>query len=157
MKFKSAWDRGKTTYAELGSETAPVYEYRIDKKTGKKCWKQVGETNLYEKIQASLEGTKLENIIKRATQGDLSVLNQIEGSYIDISELPTNMIDLQNLIYKCKGEFEKLDPEIREKFDNSVEKYVSLYGSEEWADYLGFRKKTEEIKEEIKEEVKADE
>lgn len=151
MKFRSAWDRGETTYAELGSETAPVYEYRIDKKTGKRKLQQVGETNIYEKIQASLESSKLENIIKRVTSGDVTALAQVEGQYIDITDLPTNMIELQNIIYKAQGEFEKLDAETRKKFENSVEKYISLYGSEEWADNMGFRKEAETPKEEAKE------
>ena len=113
------------------------------------------------RIQASLESSKLENIIKKATNGDLSVLAAREGQYIDISEMPTNMIDLQNMIYKAQGEFEKLDAETRKKFDNSVEKYISLYGSEEWADNMGLTKKvkeTHENKDETgKEEVKDNE
>lgn len=154
VNFKTAWDRGETTITPAGDPIAPVYDYRIDKKTGRKILEKVGETNLYEKIQASLESSKLENIIKRATQGDLSVLEQMNGQYIDISELPTNLIDMQNMIYKAKGEFEKLDAETRSKFENSVEKYISLYGSEEWADNMGLRKETETPKEETKKEVK---
>lgn len=151
MEFYTAFNRPESVEAERGSETAPTYEYRIDKKTGKKKLVQTGETNIYEMIQASLESSKLENIIKKFTAGDLSVLNQIEGQYLDISEIPTNLMDIQNMIYKCKGEFEKLDPETRSKFENSVEKYISLYGSEEWANNMGFLKETKEPEKETKE------
>lgn len=148
MKFKTAFDRGQTTEMPLGSPIAPTYGYRIDKKTGKKILEKTGETNLYEKIQASLEGSKLINIIKKVTiSGDMTPLNVKEGQFIDISEFPTNMIELQNVIYKAQGEFEKLDAETRSKFDNSVEKFVSLYGSEEWLNNLGYGKKVEEITE----------
>lgn len=151
MNFKSAFSRGETTEMPLGSPIASTYGYRIDKKTGKKILEKTGETNIYEKIQESLEGSKLINIIKKVTiSGDMTPLNVKEGQFIDISELPTNMIELQNVIFKAKGEFNKLDAETRSKFDNSVEKYVSLYGSEEWLNNLGYGKKVEEITKETK-------
>lgn len=152
MLFKTAFNRGETTESPLGSEFAPIYSYRIDKKTGKKILEKTGETNLYEKIQASHEGTKLENIIKKVTvTGDLTPLNIREGTYIDISDVPTNLIEIQNTMLKAKDQFYQLDAETRAKFDNSVEKYISTYGSEEWMKNLNL---LEEIKEEIKEEVK---
>lgn len=148
MKFKTAFDRGETTEMPLGSPFAPIYSYRIDKKTGKRILEKTGETNLYEKIQSSLEGSKLINIIKRVTiSGDMSPLNVNQGQYMDISEFPTNMIELQNIIYKAQGEFEKLDAETRSKFDNSVEKFISLYGSEEWLNNLGYGKEIEKTPE----------
>lgn len=153
MNFKTAFARGETTESPIGSGIMPTYEYRIDKKTGKKILEKTGETNIYEKIQASLESSKLENIIKKVTQGDLTDLNVKEGQYIDISNMPTNMIELQNTIMIAKGEFEKLDANTRKKFDNSVEKYISLYGSEEWANNMGLGKKTEEPKKETKEKT----
>lgn len=151
MKFRTAFERGETTYTERGSEILPTYEYRIDKKTGKRKTVQVGETNIYEKIQASLESTKLENIVKRCTNGDLSVLSVRDGSYIDITEIPTNMMDLQNLILKTKQEFDKLPAEIRAKFDYSAEKYVSDYGKENWKEALGITKANEKQSNELKE------
>ena len=56
--------------------------------------------------------------------GDTTQLMAREGQYIDISELPTNMIDLQNMILKAKGEFDKLDAETRKKFENSARKML---------------------------------
>lgn len=159
MKFKTAFDRGETTYNPLGSPTAPIYEYRIDKKTGKRISVEVGETNIYEKIQESFEASKLENIIKRCTGGDISVLADRSGTYIDLSEIPMNMIEIQNMILKSKQEFEKLPAEIKNKFDNSVEKYISEYGSETWAKNLNLIKEVTEIPktEEIKSEVTSNE
>lgn len=158
MNFKTAYTGHITTESPLGSPIADTFGYRIDKKTGKKILTKTGETNLYEKTQASLEGSKLINIIKKVTMsGDQTLLNVNQGMYIDISEIPTNMIDLQNMIYAAKGEFEKLDAETRAKFDNSAEKYVSLYGSEEWFNNMGIRKKAEKATEKATEiEAKED-
>lgn len=144
MKFRTAYDRGDTIQTPLGSETQPIYDYRIDKKTGRKILEKVGETNIYEMIQASHEGTKLENIIKRCTDPASLVA---PGQYVDLTEVPTNLMELQNVILKAKGEFEKLDSETRKKFGNSAEQYVSLYGSEEWANRVGLRKETPKVTE----------
>lgn len=157
--FRTAWNRGETTQTEIGSPIANTYGYRIDKNTGKRIITKTGETNIYEKIQAAHEGTKIEKIIERVTGGDLTPLQIREGSYIDISEIPTNMIELQNTIYKAKEEFKKLPKEIKEKFENSAEKYISMYGSKEWYDTITPPKKiepNERVKEEIK-EVKTNE
>lgn len=157
MEFYSAFNRPESIEAERGSEFAPIYEYEIDKKTGKRKLVKTGETNVYERIQASLESTKIENIVKRYTEGDMSALMINQGDYIDISEMPTSMLEVQNMIMKVKNEFMKLDPEIRNKFDNSAEKYVSLYGSDEWLKTMGMitedpKPEKETKKKEVKEE-----
>lgn len=145
MKFNTAFNRPESIETPRGSETSPIFEYRIDKKTGKKILTQTGERNNYELIQASHEATKIENIIKRFTSGDPTALLVNSGDYIDVSELPTSMFEIQDMIMAVKNEFLKLDPEIRAKFDNSPEKYVSMYGSNEFMKLMGLIKE-EEIK-----------
>lgn len=140
-KFRTAYDRGETTFSELGSHLQPVYGYQINKKTGKKEIVRTGETNIYEMIQASAEGCKLQNIIAKCN-GDYSSL-MAEGNFVDISEMPTSLMEMQNLILKTTDEFEKLPAEIKKKFENSVEKYISSYGTQEWGEALGLIKKEE--------------
>ena len=48
-------------------------------------------------------------------------------------------MEAQNLIIKISNEFDKLDPEVRAKFDNSKERFVSLFGSEEFNEIMGFK------------------
>lgn len=153
MNFNSAFNRPDPIETPSGTPLQPTYSYRIDKKTGKRQLVQTGETNIYEKIQANLESSKLENIVKKCTNGDLSSLNIREGNYIDISEIPTNLIEIQNTILKAHDQFNELPSEIRSKFDNSVEKYVSSIGSEEWAIALGYKKnEPSAVAEEVKQE-----
>ena len=135
-KFFTAFNRPKAEKSELGSPIAKTYEYIIDKKTGRKVCVPAGETNIYEMIQASAESCKIENIIKRATNGDLSGLNVRNAQYLDLTEAPTNLMEMQNMIIKATQEFEKLPIEIKNKFGNSAEEYISKYGGEEWAKAL---------------------
>lgn len=137
-KFKTAWDRGTSEVSEVGNPIQTTYKYVIDADTGRKKWVANGTSNLYDKIQKSLEGVKLENIIKKVSMGEEALLNAVSGDWVDVTEMPQNLIDAQNMILDCKRQFENLPLEIRKKFDNDVEYYVSMYGSQMWADAMGY-------------------
>lgn len=98
---------------------------------------------IYEMIQAHREETEIERIVKRAMQGDMSVLNAMSGQYMDIAGAPRSLAEAQQIIINAKRDFDKLDPETRKKFDNNVEIFIAEAGSKEWADKLGITAKIE--------------
>ena len=59
--------------------------------------------------------------------------------------MPKTLSEAQNAIIQITQEFDKLDPDTKLKFDNSVEKYVDQYGTLPWAEALG------RIKEQVEE------
>lgn len=140
MKFASRYNRIKESEAsESGRPEIETREISIDR-TGHKSLTVTGMTNVYDRIQAALEETKIENIIRRATLGDPTALAAINGQYIDISDAPKTLAEAQNLIIRVKQEFDKLPVEIRKKYDMSAEKYVADYGSENWQKAVGIWK-----------------
>lgn len=98
---------------------------------------------IYEMIQASREQCEIERIVKRALNGDVSVLNAIEGQYIDITGAPKSLAHAQQIIINAKNDFDKLDTETKKKFDNNVEVFIATAGSKEWCDKLGITEKLE--------------
>ena len=98
---------------------------------------------IYDMIQAHRDETEIERIVKRAMQGDMSVLNAMAGQYMDISGAPNSLAEAQQVIINAKRDFDKLDPEIRKKFDNNVEIFIAEAGSKDWADKLGITAKLE--------------
>ena len=143
MKFYSRLEHAPRIDAPSGSVEATTYQTRIDE-NGHKITEPIGKTNIYDRIQSSLEETKIENIIKRFTEGDVSAFRTGEPVYIDITEAPKTLMEAQNLIIKINDEFNTLPVEVRAKFDHSPEKYVAIYGGEEWAKAVGYEiKKTE--------------
>lgn len=122
-----------------GSREVPVYSVRIDS-SGRKEVYQSGARDLYEIIQASLEQSKVQNIVRRALGGDPTALAQRYGTYMDVTAIPNNMIDISNLALRLRSEFDSLPADLRQKFDNSVDKFVSLYGTPEWSEMLGLKK-----------------
>lgn len=143
-------------FTESGRGFHTEYEIHIDEH-GHKTLHATGETNLYAKIQESLEGTLIENILDRVRLGDKEALERVQGKYIDMEKLPKSLMEAQNKIIEIKNEFYKLPVDMRAKFDNSPEKYVQMFGTQEWKDII-IPKQEPIITEPIKEsEAKKDE
>lgn len=143
MSFYSRLNLPPKVGTPTGDKEATTYQTRIDE-NGHKITEAVGKTNIYDRIQSSLEETKIENIIKRFTEGDISAFQTGEPIYADITGAPKTLMEAQNMIIKITDEFNSLPVEVRAKFDHSPEKYVAMYGGEEWATAVGYEvKKTE--------------
>lgn len=132
----SLFNRPETKPVPTGTEFETEYNIELDR-NGHKILIEAGKTNVYDLIQESYESTKIANIVQRATYGDPYVLQARNGQYIDITDMPTNLAEMQNLITKARNEFEKLPVEIKEKFDNSAEIYIASYGTKEFYENLG--------------------
>lgn len=137
MEFYSRTKLAPVIPAPAGDKEAVTYITTIDE-NGHKVTKPNGKTNVYDRIQASLEETKIENIIERFAQGDLSGIRH-GGDYIDITDAPKSLQEAQNLIIRITDEFNSLPVDVRAKFDHSPEKYVALYGSKDWMNYVGIK------------------
>lgn len=157
MKFYNRSEHPEGKPSTAGEKIEPTYEMTMDPR-GHKILEQVGGTNIYERIQESLEETKIENIIRRAVGGDETALATMHGVYIDVTNAPTSLAEMQQVIIHATEEFYKLPLEIREKFDHSPEQYITEFGSEEWAKKLEQPKTLGQIQAETRtvEEVKAE-
>lgn len=143
---KTKFDRVRI-HTPAGSRYLNIYQEEINKK-GHKCLVKTGQTNVYEKIQADLESSKIETILHQVAMGDLSVLNQRETLYVDATNMPKNLMEAQNIVIKAKAEFEQMPQEVREIFHNSADEYVSTMGSQEFLDKMApYNKKIADIAE----------
>lgn len=145
--FRTILDPPKVTITPSGSMEEDIWQLKIDEK-GNETFYIAGKTNVYEKIQAHLEETKLENILAKCIDTeDTTLLNQREGFYADLSEMPNTWIEAQNKIKNAENIFNELPLEIRKKYDNNFNKYLAEIGSESWLKNMGL------LKEETKEET----
>lgn len=141
-KYYRAYEHPATEPAPSGEKEEPVYQMQINAK-GREVLVEIGKTNIYNIIQESLEPSKIENIIRRATEGDPFALQQMNGQYIDTTDLPTTLAEAQNFVIKAKAEFEQLPINIRRMFNMSAEQYIASYGTSDWMDNMGINR-TEE-------------
>lgn len=135
-KFYTAYNRPTTEPAPAGSKEEPVYMMQIDLK-GNKTLIQTGKTNIYDIIQESLEQSKIETIIRRATEGDPYALTMMNGQYIDTTDVPATLAEAQRFVIHAKEEFDQLPINIRRQFDMSAEKYIANYGTSNWLEIMG--------------------
>lgn len=140
-----------------GSPMQNEYSYKIDE-YGRKILKKTGETDLYARIQESLEETKIENILKRVTMGDTSVLRP-DGIYADLTEMPSNLIEARQAMQNLENIWGSLDNDIKRKYNFDVEEFIGASGSDSWLRDMGLLadKIEEPITETKKEEVTQDE
>lgn len=149
--IKTKFSERKRYYCNAGSRYENTYQEQIDKKSGKKILVKIGETCVYDMIQADLEQSKIENIIHKLAMGDLSVMREANLTYVDAEDFPKNLMEAQNLVVKAKAEFDKFPAEIKKEFNNSPEQYVSEMGTEE------FIKKLAPYNDEIAKKIKTEE
>ncbi|QCS36499.1 minor capsid protein [Capybara microvirus Cap3_SP_433] len=151
MKFRTpATYKSNMTPAPSGSKYENEYGTKLDEQGHRTVYIK-GQTNIYEKIQADLESTLIENILEACTvTGDYSALERKKAEYMDCTEYPENLIEAQNIILKEKENFERLPLEIRRKYNHSFTEYLADMGSETWAKNMGF------IKDEPKTEPKTE-
>lgn len=136
--FASCLTKRKRYFSDPGSREANDYIVDINDK-GHKTLRFTGTHDIYQEIQSYAEECKIENIIARAAAGDTTALNQRSGMYGDFTNTPKNLAEAQNIILRLSAEFDKLPVELRKKFDNSKEKYIQEFGSDNWAEIMGLK------------------
>lgn len=148
-KIYSLQERPESKPSITGDGKEPEYTYEIDEK-GARTLKRTGEVNVYAQIQTYLEETKIENIIQRATYDPAAIGSQewMEQPEVDISNMPENYHEWKRMVNDAENRFNKLPAELKEKFSNSVEQYISEMGTVEWAKKLGWTEPKEPIKKE---------
>lgn len=107
--FSQVGEQPKVIPNKCGTGVIPVMKYVVNKTTGMKEYKKVGETNLDEIIQSATKGCDMNFIVEHILKGDNSVLMAKNGVYLDTRNLPKDIIEA--------GEFSE---HISDIYNNSV-------------------------------------
>ena len=121
MQFKIAGDR-TAQHVPAGERYAIRYIMQYDK-NGHKHLIENGKTDLQEIIQKDLESTKIQNIIARCVNPE--ELHMLQKTTVDITKMPTTMMEANNLIIAARAEFDGLPLEIKRYYGNSAERYIA--------------------------------
>lgn len=106
-----------------------------------------GEHDLYSEIQSYAAGTDLALILNRYFNGDPAALSRVQGAYMDVSAMPTNIHEAMTLMQNARSDFETLPVDIKAKFANDPNQFLATLGTAEWFDKMQLPKKEEEVKE----------
>ena len=139
MKFETPYSRFDENYRQIytcsGERYVDDYVGDLDR-NGNLTLKKVGKTDLYEQIQSYADSCDMKLIVSRYMSGDMTALNRVQGIYTDITDMPTNLHEALELIDKAHTDFFTLPLEIRQKFDNSVDNFISEFGTPDFYDKL---------------------
>lgn len=127
MKFRTRTDHEFTPSEVIYPKTAPKYGKEFDSKTGREKVVVVGQTNFYERIQASAPDTLIYNVIdrlERSGQRYTDALLSVQG-LVDTLSMPRSLLEAQEVRARTKQFFNSLPASIREEqYGNSFDTFL---------------------------------
>lgn len=162
MGFRSVSNFRETATAkptEAGENIRRTYLWERNEK-GEKVLKLDQTIDQQAEIDSYLEETKLENIIRRASiDPDIAarIKPDIGGGIQDFTEAPKTLAELQSIMMRAEQIWDEVPKNIKLKFDNDVDKFISSYGTVEWAKNLGILKEKPEVEPKAEEAKEAKE
>ena len=99
--------------------------------------------DVFNLIQSHKEECAIENIIRRAVEGDFYALNAAKGYFEDITNCPSSIAEAQQYIIDAKNKFEELPKDIKAKFEYNAEIYIAEMGNDPdtWLNKMGYTEK----------------
>lgn len=137
----SAYNRPKTIPHPRCTKVVMEHSLHIDEKTGIEYLVKDNPKNVYDYIQEGREETLVNNIIRRAKEGDPNALAAVKGQFIDITNAPASLLDALVTIRDAENKFSNLPLDIKNQFNNDVNQFVAKAGSKEWMDIMGYTPK----------------
>ena len=133
MVFRNQYDnRGDCDCTCHGRTEKPTYTANED---GLPV--ESGIVNIYDEIQSHRESVELSTLLQRYAQGDISALNQMEGVYADVVDMPSTYAELFNRVRDAENSFNALPDDVRALFDNSPVSFWQSIGTPEFATKIG--------------------
>lgn len=139
MEFYSAFNPPESKPTCAGEETRKTYRW-AENENGVKELVEDEEISIADEVESYHEETKISNIIRRATF-DVNAANMLLGDNgnngADMTTMPENLMEAQNLMVKAKAAYAALSPKQQAEF-NGIADYMATAGTEEWAKKLGY-------------------
>lgn len=129
--FKTLYSERVRYFTDPGSPIKIVYGSSLDK-NGNIIVKEKGRENLADYIDSFAESCDLSVILNRFLHGDTEALNQKKALFMDLTEMPTNYNDMVNQFNNARELFNGLPTDVKEKFDNDINKFYCTVGTEDW-------------------------
>lgn len=148
MKTLSYFDRlekHSAFYSPTGNGTIEEYQLKFDKETGAEILVKIGVRNTHEEIQSFRESCNITNIIERFMNGEIDLLHSVNGVYGDFTSAPTSYAEYFQKVKEAEKIFDQLPDDIKDKFDNSAEKFFLEFGTESFNDKVSGTNNVEDI------------
>ena len=140
MDFPTMYDPRDPVFADPGVADVPIYSPSVDN-DGHIELEVIGVKNLPEYIDSFRESCDINNLVARFNAGDVTALSRTQGAFFDATQLPHTYAEMLNTVINAEQTFNSLPIDIREKFDNSYVKWLSMMDdAEQFALMMGVSK-----------------
>ncbi len=136
FKFPTQYDARDRISTYAGDPIKQLYTGSYNER-GQVELKEDGTEDLYAFIQSFAESTDIHAILKRYQNGEVDVLEKVQGFYGDITEMPHTYAEALQRIADSEKVFMSLPVEVRAKFGHSFSEFLAASQEADFLDRLG--------------------
>lgn len=138
MKFRTQYDSRVPVYQEPGSPIKLVYSPRYDD-NGVLDLVVTGQEDLYDYIQSHKESTDIHVLLERFANGEVDVLQRMQGFYGDVTDMPKTYAEVLNAVIIGEETFARLPVDVKQRFDNSFAVWLSSMDKPDFSERMGVK------------------
>lgn len=135
-KFNTQYDARDRISSHPGNPIKQLFSGSYNER-GQVELKEDGTEDLYAYIQSFAESTDIHSILKRYENGEVDVLEKVQGFYADITEMPHTYAEALQRIADSEKVFMSLPVEVRAKFGHSFSEFLAASQDDDFLDRLG--------------------
>lgn len=121
MKFRSRSSEPVRFPSPVGSRYRK--KYVISNTPGERLLES-GCEDVYDSIQKAAQGITVDDLIRRAQNGDNTAIPVPVDNYLDVSHMPTDMLSAHQMLTEARDKYNSLPANIRSKFNNSFDSFL---------------------------------
>lgn len=137
-KFNTQYDARDRIISHPGNPIKQLYTGSYNER-GQVELKEDGTEDLYAFIQSFAESTDIHAILKRYQNGEVDVLEKVQGFYGDFTEMPHTYAEALQRIADSEKVFMSLPVEVRAKFGHSFSEFLAASQEVDFLDRLGVK------------------
>ena len=136
MEFYTQWKRPKRKREDFSNENMKTYKKKINKETGKKELVIDKTINIREKIKEYTDEVSITKTIEKYNLNPIESLKKQEGKIIDLTNVPENLMEMQNEILKAKEIWNGLSKKTKMDFDNNINIFLASSENGKLTNYI---------------------
>lgn len=136
--FKTQYDARDRIQSNPGNPIKQLYTGSYNER-GQVELTEDGTEDLYAFIQSFAESTDIHAILRRYQNGEVDVLEKVQGFYGDITEMPKTYAEALQRISDSEKVFFTLPVDVRAKFNHSFSEFLAASNDADFLDRLGVK------------------
>ncbi len=135
-RFKTQYDARERIETNPGNPIKQLYTGCYNER-GQVELKEDGTENIYDFIQSFAESTDIHSILRRYENGEVDVLEKVQGFYGDVTDMPKSYAEALQRISDSEKVFMSLPVEVRAKFGHSFSEFLAASNDADFLERLG--------------------